>query len=387
MAGLYIGNIQSTATDFGKGSQRDLLDSITMVDAKETPFMAMVPKGSAPINALFEWPVDVAETPGDNAVYDGTDLADGDYVAGEPTNQYDVMANRVQWFRRQAKIGKLAQNVQNQAGIKNHYAYSVTKKLLQLKRDAEVRLCSANIRRTTGDTLYYSAKVAVDSGSGSTTANKTRGLGEFVNPGASESTHIPSGYLTPAASYVGGYHNGTAWAGTDTTEAGALTESQVESVLQSIYEQTGKTQTLTLLSGTNVKKRFKDFTQTQFGSDGTTNIAAASAIRSYNADLKDKRIISTVDVYEGDFGTLELVPTLWNYYNFTGGTGTIDTNAATRAKGTAYVIDWDLLELRFNQLPQVTELPDLGGGRRFAVDMIAGLCVKNPLGLGAFFCK
>ena len=34
MAGLYIGNIQSSATDFGKGSQRDLLDSITMVDAK-----------------------------------------------------------------------------------------------------------------------------------------------------------------------------------------------------------------------------------------------------------------------------------------------------------------------------------------------------------------
>ena len=387
MAGLYIGNIQSSATDFGKGSQRDLLDSITMVDAKETPFMAMVPKGSAPTNALFEWPVDVAETPGDNAVYDGTDLADGDYAAGEPTNSYDVMANRVQWFRRQAKIGKLAQNVQNQAGIKDHYAYSVTKKLLQLKRDAEVRFCSANIRQATGDTLYYSAKVAVDAGSGSTTANKTRGLGEFVNPGASETTHIPASYKTPAASYVGGYHNGTAWAGTDTTDASALTESQVESVLQSIYEQTGKTQTLTLLSGTNVKKRFKDFTQTQFGSDGTTNVAAASAIRSYNADLKDKRIISTVDVYEGDFGTLELVPTLWNYYNFTGGTGDIDTNAADRAKGTAYVIDWDLIELRFNQLPQVTELPDLGGGRRFAVDMIAGLCVKNPLGLGAFFCK
>ena len=224
-------------------------------------------------------------------------------------------------------------------------------------------------------------------GQSSTTANKTRGLGEFVNPGASESTHIPSSYRTPAASYVGGYHNGTAWAGTDTTAASALTESQVETVLQSIYEETGKTQTLTLLSGTNVKKRFKDFTQTQFGSDGTTNVASASAIRSYNADLKDKRIISTVDVYEGDFGTLELVPTLWNYYNFTGGSGDIDTTAAVRAKGTAYVIDWDLLELRFNQLPQVTELPDLGGGRRFAVDMIAGLCVKNPLGLGAFFCK
>ena len=68
MAGLYIKDIQSSAADFGKGSQRDLLDAITMVDAKETPFMAMVPKVAAPINALYEWPVDIAEAPDDNAV-------------------------------------------------------------------------------------------------------------------------------------------------------------------------------------------------------------------------------------------------------------------------------------------------------------------------------
>ena len=387
MAGLYIGNIQSSATDFGKGSQRDLLDSITMVDAKETPFFSMAPKGSAPTNALFEWPVDVNETPGDNATADGTDLGDSDYVAGAPTTSYDVMANRVQWFRRQAKIGKLAQNVQNQAGIKDHYAYSVTKKLLQLKRDAEVRFCSANVSQNTGSSLYYSAQVAANTGSGSTTGNKTRGLGEFLNPATDETSHIPASYKTPADSVIGRYHNGSAWTGTD-TQASALTEANVETVLQSIYEQTGKTQSLTLLAGPNLKKRFKDFTQTQFGSDATTADASASSIRSYNADLKDKRIISTVDVYEGDFGILELVPTLWNNYGFSGdGTGTIDDQASGRNSGCGYVIDWDLIEMRFNQLPQVTELPDLGGGRRFAVDLIAGLAVKSPLGMGAFFCR
>jgi len=35
-------------------------------------------------------------------------------------------------------------------------------------------------------------------------------------------------------------------------------------------------------------------------------------------------------------------------------------------------------------LPQVQPLPNQGAGERFAVDAIAGLCVKNPLGLGAF---
>ena len=53
-----------------------------------------------------------------------------------------------------------------------------------------------------------------------------------------------------------------------------------------------------------------------------------------------------------------------------------------------YIIyDMNMLELRFNQLPQVQELPDLGGGRRFACDMIAGLAVKNPLGMGSIIAK
>jgi len=433
MAGLFISGVQATSTDFGKGSQRDLMDAITMVDAKETPFMAMVSKGTAPVNALYEWPVDKQETPAHNAVADGTaaDIAVGDFDNAQTS--YDICSNRVQWFRRQAMVGKLAQNVQNQAGISDHYAHAVTKKLTQLKRDAEVRFCADSIfagtsgSSTAVDTtvrLYdarahsNSAATVAEGGSGTaagaTLGNRTRSLGEFINPANNEDA-IPTAYKCPDGNVfevdkTSSTYEGTADSGDSGLEAdnatsaplaSALTESQVESVLQSIYEQTGKTQNLTLLAGTNLKKRFKDFTQTQFGTDSTS-----SSIRSYNADLKDKRIISTVDVYEGDFGILELVPTLWNSYGFgasagdtsapSGGgftqTGTfsgsdvVDPQLDGKTKGYGYVLDWNLIELRFNQMPQVQELPDLGGGRRFAVDMIAGLVVKNPLGLGAFKC-
>ena len=433
MAGLFISGVQASSTDFGKGSQRDLMDAITMVDAKETPFMAMVSKGTAPINALYEWPVDKQETPAHNAVADGTaaDIAVGDFDNAQTS--YDICSNRVQWFRRQAMVGKLAQNVQNQAGIKDHYAHAVTKKLTQLKRDAEVRFCADSIfagtngSSTAVDTTVrlYDARAHSNSSTsvaeggsgtpaGATLGNRTRSLGEFINPANNEDA-IPDAYKCPDGNVfevdkTGTTHEGTADSGDSGIEtdkaapaplASALTESQVESVLQSIYEQTGKTQNLTLLCGPNLKKRFKDFTQTQFGSDSTS-----SSIRSYNADLKDKRIISTVDIYEGDFGTLELVPTLWNSYGF--GASALDTSAPSgggftqtgtfsgsdcvdpqldgKTKGYGYVLDWDLIELRFNQMPQVQELPDLGGGRRFAVDMIAGLVVKNPLALGAFKC-
>jgi hypothetical protein len=437
MAGLFISGVQASSTDFGKGSQRDLMDAITMVDAKETPFMAMVPKGTAPINALYEWPADKQETPGHNAVADGTaaDIGVSDFDNAQTS--YDILSNRVQWFRRQAMVGKLAQNVQNQAGIKDHYAHAVTKKLTQLKRDAEVRLCSDSIwaGNTTSSTavdtsvrLYdarshsNSAATVAEGGTGTaastTIGNRTRSLGEFINPGNNEDA-IPTAYKCPDGNVfeqinpssvreaaVDSDDTGLEEDSTASPLASALTESQVENVLQSIYEQVGKTQNLTLLAGPNLKKRFKDFTQTQFGANGTTNVASASAIRSYNADLKDKRIISTVDVYEGDFGTIELVPTLWNAYGF--GSSSLDTSAVAsqgftqtgtfasgdcvdpqrdgKPKGYGYLIDWNLLELRFNQMPQVQELPDLGGGRRFAVDMITGLVCKNPLGLGAFKC-
>ena len=436
MAGLFVSGIQASSTDFGKGSQRDLMDAITMVDAKETPFMAMVSKGSAPINALYEWPADKQETPGHNSVADGTaaDIAVADFDNAQTS--YDILSNRVQWFRRQAMVGKLAQNVQNQAGISDHYAHAVTKKLTQLKRDAEVRFCADSIwaGTTTGSSavdttvrLYdarahsNSAATVAEGGSGTaagaTLGNRTRSLGEFINPNNNEDA-IPTAYKCPdgnvfehkkeTGEFESPSTDSTTGIDADNADAAplasALTESQVENVLQSIYEQTGKTQNLTLLAGPNLKKRFKDFTQTQFSGSGAQ--PTASSIRSYNANLADKKIISTVDVYEGDFGTLELVPTLWNSYGFgasskdtsapAGGgftqTGTfsgsdcVDPQLDGKTKGYGYVLDWDLIELRFNQMPQVQELPDLGGGRRFAVDMIAGLVVKNPLGLGAFKC-
>ncbi len=292
MAGLFISGVQATSTDFGKGSQRDLMDAITMVDAKETPFMAMVSKGTAPVNALYEWPVDKQETPGHNAVADGTaaDIAVADFDNAQTS--YDICSNRVQWFRRQAMVGKLAQNVQNQAGIKDHYAHAVTKKLTQLKRDAEVRFCADSIfaGTTTSSTavdttvrLYdarahsNSAATVAEGGSGTaagaTLGNRTRSLGEFINPANNEDA-IPTAYKCPDGNVfevdkTSSTHEGTADSGDSGIEtdkaapaplASALTESQVESVLQSIYEQTGKTQNLTLLCGPNLKKRFKDFT-------------------------------------------------------------------------------------------------------------------------------
>jgi len=256
----------------------------------------------------------------------------------------------------------------------------------------EVRLCSDDIPKTS-DAVYYNANAVTGS---SSAGNKTRSLGKFIDPYA-VTADVPAGYVTPAASVqeTDATKNDfeTILNATGTTTSANLTEDQVNSVLQSVYEQTGKISTKTLLCGPNLKKRFKDFTAVSTGS------GAATVARSYGASLADKKVISTVDVYEGDFGTIQLVPTLWNAFH-TMASGTAGSKAhvwsGTVASGTnhnaganpnlsyGYLLDMDLIELRFHQLPQVQPLPNQGAGERFAVDAIAGLCVKNPLGLGAF---
>jgi hypothetical protein len=354
---LYIHDVVSQ-----NGSQRDLLDAITLVDAKETPFMALAPKGTAPTNVNFEWPVDKNLAPKLNATKDGQDLT---HNSSTPANSdfdnsqedYAVLSNRVQWFRRQALVGKLAQDVQNQAGIKDHLAYATTKNLLALKRDMEVAFCADELAATATDVTSYTAEAVTGSASA---ANRTRALGKWIN---SSNSNVDSDFRTPSASI----HTGT---------VASLTEDEVNGVIESVYNETGQRGTMTLLCGTKLKGRFKSYYQTQHG---TQNVAAS--VRVYNADLADKKITNTVDVYEGDFGTIELVPSLWVNHGY--GVSDLTSPLST---DTGYLLDMDLIELRFNQLPQVQPLPDLGGGPRFAVDAIAGLCVKNPLALGAFKC-
>lgn len=324
------------------GSHRDLADVVTVVDAKETPFFSMVPKDRQVYsNLLMEWPVDENEEPTENAVVEAKDVTEFDNAL----DKYAVLQGRMQWFRRSAMVGKLAQDVQNQAGIRDKKAKAVAKKIIQLKRDIEGRLC--------GD-----GDVVVGTGS---VANKTRGVGSWINNSAQGVYPVPADYRPPAASI-------------ESTATASLTEANVQDVLESQYKQSGRKKTYSLICGTTLKKVFRDFQQTQFSD---TNVA--SAIRVYNQDSASRKIVATVDTYEGDFGTYELIPSLWLAY--------WDANGATQAAVTGargYSLDMFMWAIRNKQRIQARDLPDLGGGPRCLIDAICGLVCWNPLGEAKF---
>jgi hypothetical protein len=241
--------------------------------------------------------------------------------------------------RRTAKVSEMAEDVSVVAGAPSEMARSVDKKIEELGRDIEATLCSDN------DT-------AVDDG---TNGYKTRGLGSYINNSAQSTLPVPAAFRTPAASI-------------DSTAMASLTEALFRGVLASVFIQRGKTQTLTLLCGTDLKAAITNFTQFK-GADSNTY----GTIRAYSNELDGKRIVTSITVYEGDFNTVNLVPSLLL------AVGT--SNAPTRR---GYLIDWDLLELDWNKMPQVNTLPDLDGGPRKVVKAIYCLKCLNPLGFGKF---
>ena len=323
------------------GIRQDLSDLIAVVDAKTCPVVSTAKKGSEPINPLTQWQADAFATTGvPSGVLSNADISSSDFIDNAANRA--ILSARVQKFREVPSVDDLAQNVSEVAGVgkKREMARAVTKSLEQIKRQMEAAFCSdQESQEQSGGDPYL-----------------TRGLGKWIQNGAQTDLPVAAAYRTPTASI-----NATATA--------SLTEANVQDVLQSIYEQTGKVSTYSLICGPNLKRAFTGFTRTQFAS---TNVA--SAIRTLNQDAEAKKITSTVDIFEGDFGTLELIPSLF-----------LAKNASTAEQlSRGYVLDMDMIELRYNRKPRFQELEDRGGGSRGIVDAICALCVKSPLGLGKF---
>ena len=323
------------------GIRQDLSDLIAVVDAKTCPVVSMAKKGSEPINPLTQWQADgFNATTVPAGVLSNEDVSSSDFIDNAANRV--LLSARIQKFREVPSVDDLANTVSEVAGIgkKREMARAVTKSLEQIKRKMEAAFCSDQESvEQSGATPY-----------------KTRGLGKWIQSGAQTDLPVNAAYRTPSASI-------------NTTATTSLTEANVQDLLQSIYQQTGSVKTYSLVCGPNLKRAFTGFTRTQFAS---TNVA--SAIRTLNSDAESKKITSTVDIFEGDFGTLELVPSLFL---------ALDASTAEQLS-RGYVLDMDMIELRYNRKPRFQELEDRGGGSRGIVDAICALCVKSPLGLGKF---
>jgi hypothetical protein len=316
------------------GKREHILDIISMVDAKETPFVSMAGKAFVPQNTLVEWSVDNYPTPR----LEGALETDDAKTFENAEENKAMLYGRIHITERKPMVGRLAQNVSDVAGQGKGKAMAkaVAKMLVAAKRDIESRcLSDKDSQAENGETPYG-----------------TRGMGEWLKATAQTDLPVPADYRTPTSSIT-------------TTATASMTEADVNNLLASNWEQTGKQDTLTLFCGMTLKRRFAGFTQTQFAS---TNVAAS--VRMFTDTLEARKITNVVDIYEGDGGTLELIldPFL----------ARDNATAATRnARG--YAVDMDLVQLGFHTAPRNKPLPDGGGGPRSLIEAIWCLCYLNPL--------
>jgi hypothetical protein len=323
------------------GKREDFADVIATVDAKSMPFTSMVPKGSEPANTIFDWQADAYDDAVMGGIVDGVDVLSTDYV-NEAAHRAKLHG-RVQKFRKSFMVSDFAQNVSDVAGIgkRGEMKRAISHCIIEVKRNMEATFCSDQDSQVDNSTLPY----------------LTRGMGKWISSAAQADLPVPAAYLTPAASIL-----------TKTTATSI--EDDFNTLCESVYRQTGQQQDWDLICGTALKKLFSSFAAWVPSSVTTV------PLRRYNQDSDSKAIINTVDFWQGDFGSLKLILSLWLAKDAPAG-----GSQANIQNGRGYLINWDLVELRYNRQPRFQENPDLGGGPRGYVDAIAGLAVFNPLGL------
>jgi len=335
----------------GRGKREDLMDMIALVDAKDTPFTSMARKGSKPGNMYFRWQADSNPAPKIGGTVDGTDVStyvNHDQVRAE-------LANYAQVFRMDAvRVSKLSQDIAQVAGVRDELAYNLSKSILQCKRSLEVAMCSnQTAQQDNGSVPYLTAGIQTwisNAGTGTAT------------PG-----DIPSTYRTPTNSILTG-------------ASSSLTDTSVQGLLKSIYDQTGQYKSFDAIVGTDLKRAFTSLLGTTALTTTTTagvTGAGATKVQTFQRDAAADTYIQSMDVFQGDFGTVKLHPSVW--------IGTISGGVWTSTPYKGLVLNMDLIEVRYGgNVAEVQTLPDFGGGPSRVVEAVAGLVVGNPLGLGKF---
>jgi hypothetical protein len=318
-----------------KGQREDLSDAMVLIEPGDTPLFSMCKKAKEPQNVLFQWPADRYNDPQTAGVLADKDV---DEFADQHANRV-LLSGRIQKVRRAFHVADLAG-----VGRKQAFNKSAAKALVELKIDIEAIMGSDNDSQVQAGANPY----------------RTRGVGSWINPTTHTytdvATAVDAAFRTPAASI-------------NTTATTSLTENNVIDVLQSIYGVRRARRNYDLVCGVALKRAFTNFIRTQTGS---TNVM--SSVRAFNSNVEDKKIVNTIDIYEGDFGILSLHVSTYLAHGA----------AAAVSAARGYVLDMDLVSIGFNRKPRMEELEDRGGGRRGFCDAIFGVAVSNPQVLGKF---
>lgn len=277
------------------GNREDLIDIIYNTAPTDTPLISMIDKVEA-TGVTHEWQRDTLDTPANNTTAEG---ADATYTAVTPTQR---LSNQTQIARKTFSISDTQEKVRT-AGRKSEIRYQTILKGKALRKDMELSMVE-NATLTTGAT------------------RQARGLRGWLQ------TNNSLGATGVAPTSVGG--NVAPTDGTLRT----FTEALLRDGVRLAYLQGGNPEVMML------HPTIKQNAGATFAGGGTRFVQIA-----------DKRMESTFDFYDHDFGTLKVVP-----------------NRVMSRTRDAYLVDPQMLALAVLRDMQTTELARIGSARNYMVE-------------------
>jgi hypothetical protein len=314
--------------------REELGDEIFAVESHQTPFLRLVPKGSQPNQMLDSWPVQ--EYP--RQAFGGT--VDGYDVDTYNSTTREEIEGACQWILQSWKVAKLA-NLTVAAGVgRNEKARQMRDALLLLNKKLERLFLSANdLQVAAGETPY-----------------ETRGALSWLQVAAQTTKPVPADFRPPSACV-------------HATALSNLTPDAFEDLLEAAANKKMAPVDLTGIVGIKLKSHMS-----YWGQKATVSGDTQVALQNFSLNASDKRLISIVDRFEFDAGTVEVVPS-W-YLACDPDTGE-DTDYTPRS---GIFVETAMWEKRFLQnVESVIETPKSGGPRGYH-DCVVSLACKNPLG-------
>ena len=243
------------------GNREDLIDNIFDVSPVETPMLSAIKKKKV-TNRIHEWQTDVLAAAAANAAIEGNDQSGSAPAATTRLN------NLTQILTKSVIVSGTQESI-NSAGRSSEVGYQSGRRMQEMKKDMEFGMLDNGIANGVGN-----AKVTGND----TTAREM----------ATISTYIVTNVSLGATGAV------SSGDGTDLVTTGTdrdLTAAILDTALTLAYTNGGDPKML-LVSATN-KGVVSDFT-------------TGGATRYVTTD--DKKLTTSIDVYVGDFHTLQVTP-------------------------------------------------------------------------------
>lgn len=303
----------TTQTYSRVGIREDLSNLITRIQQNDAVFCNAIGTGPKAKSTLFEWQTDEIKAPdGDNKHVEGDD------TAIETANPTVRLNNHTQIMKKSASTSGTADAVTT-AGREKEHNYQIVLRSEELVQDMEARFVG-NYAKSAGN---------------ATTAPETAGAEAWI-----QQSNRGVGGVDPSLDGVTAATDGT---------ARAFTEGLLKDVHQKCWSAGGKP--TMLLVGPRQKQAASGF-------------AGIATQYRENKGTTQATVLAAADVYVGDFGTINIVP------------------SNIKRDETAMLIEPRRFKKRYLRSPEKSDLARTGDSRKTQIIAEAGLECSSPKASG-----